>query len=205
MKKRSNKEKFEQRHIRTLRNRIKKNYEYRDGAKNLNEVENKIFWSFQDKVKNIVESKDYRVMKVNDNHMEGNIYDLEILFRIFHNLNIEYKELMKINIAVDRYAEIVHIKKYIFDRMIEIMKDIDIKGSNYEEVQYLIGMILNDSNFFNYYARKDKKAMEVIKDVIHKMYYGENYKDTLEDYFDNNEDNDIEQFENSDIVEKNDE
>jgi len=142
-------------------------YEY-DGS-NISQEDNDLVWDFMEEMNNQRIIKKCSKFEIKDNWFNDEMIELEMLYRTFFNLSVEHRELTKISNAISRCSELIHLKRYIFNKMILILKDIVIDEKNKEEMQSLLGLILNDFFFCKFYLKKDNEAMEIINDMIKKL------------------------------------
>ena len=100
---------------------------------------------------------------------DGDTNDLEYFYRAFHHLNIESREIERLVNGVEKYIELIHVKTYLSNKIIDTLSQLEVNNGNKERVEYLMGLILNDDVFLNTYLAKDNSSKDVIENVIMEL------------------------------------
>jgi hypothetical protein len=176
----------------------KTRYKYKSFYNNFDDIEKNIVCKYLDEA-----AKQKKVLYENDKEIgnfsiDTDIGKLDMMYRIFHHITIESREVSKIVNCIDRFIEILGIKQYLFEQIINTLENMKINKDNIHEIDYLVRLLLNDVTFYNIYLWENEWAMEILKNIIFEL---EDTKNNLHNLDDGNGDSDDIEIDDGDHIE----
>ena len=109
-----------------------------------------------------INEKDY----INEKYTVG-VDDLIFHYKIFKNL--KYLELNDASLSKNWVNDIINTNQYVVDRMMDIMRDLNIDDYNIEEVKYVLKLLITDNDFNHDFAIRYENIEETFRDTIQRM------------------------------------